>query len=326
MKNVFSYLKRKKERRVPSARMNSRSVVSFLFWMGVLAVLFITTQSYLRTAFLNEKVNGYQDSTEEELEKMVDEGFITSPAGEAYTEEFVRKFIHIPVTEEERKKRSEDLSRYLAEGLTLPDMENNTSFKGERKLQSISLYKKRSKGENAYYTYNVSYETLPTPPVPKKGEKKIPVTPLTKKVMITVPVGTDGKNFNVIEQPYFSNAPSETRLSAVKNQEDDSKKNLKKEDELKRFATQFFTSYTENTVSEMSYLMERPESLKDLYQYRGVENFKVYDREKNTYLIKTLVLLEDGETGIVTKQPFTIIVEEKQDKFYVKKLLHSIGG
>jgi Conjugative transposon protein TcpC len=326
MKNVFSFLKRKKERRVPSARMNSRSVVSFLFWMGVLLVLFITTQSYLRTAFLNEKVNGYQDSTEDELERMVDEGFITSPAGEAYTEEFVRAFIHIPVTEEERKKRSENLSTYLAEGLTLPDIENNVNFKGERKLTSISLYERRGKGENAYYTYNVSYETLKTPPQPNKGEKKQIVTPLTKKVMITVPVGTDGKNFNVIEQPYFSNPPSETRLSAVKNSEDDSKKNLRQEDELKRFATQFFTSYTENTVSEMSYLMESPESLKDLYQYRGVENFKVYDSEKNTYLIKTLVLLEDGETGIVTKQPFTIIVEEKQDKFYVKKLLHSIGG
>jgi Conjugative transposon protein TcpC len=326
VKNLFSILKRKKERRVPSARMNSRSVVSFLFWMGVLAVLFFTTQSYLRTAFLNEKVNGYQDSTEEELEKMVDDGFITSPAGEAYTEEFVRKFIHIPVTEEERKKRSEDLSTYLAEGLTLPDIENNTSFKGERKLQSLSLYERRGKGENAYYTYNVSYETLKAPLETKKGEKKPIVTPLTKEVMITVPVATDGQNFNVIEQPYFSNVPSETRLSAIKNTEDDSKKNLRQEDELKRFATQFFTSYTENTVSEMSYLMESPESLKDLYQYRGVENFKVYDSEKNTYLIKTLVLLEDGETGIVTKQPFSILVERKQDKFYVKKLLHSIGG
>ncbi|MED1865827.1 conjugal transfer protein [Fictibacillus nanhaiensis] len=325
MKNLFSILKRKK-RRVPSARMNSRSVVSFLFWMGVLAILFITTQSYLRTAFLNEKVNGYQDSTEQELEKMVDEGFITSPAGEAYTEEFVKSFINIPVTEEERKKRSEDLSRYLAEGLTLQDIENNTNFKGERKLTSISLHERRGKGESAYYTYNVSYETLKTPPLLKKGEKKISVTPLAKKVMITVLVGTDGQNFNVIEQPYFSNVPNDTRLSAVKNGEDDSKKNLKQEDELKRFATQFFTSYTENTVSEMSYLMETPESLKDLYQYRGVENFKVYDSEKNTYLIKTLVLLEDGETGIVTKQPFSILVEKKQNKFYVKKLLHSIGG
>ncbi|MGD6964466.1 conjugal transfer protein [Fictibacillus phosphorivorans] len=326
MKNLFLFLKRKKERRVPSARMNSRSVVSFLFWMGVLAVLFFTTQSYLRTAFLNEKVNGYQDSTHQELEKMVDDGFITSPAGEAYTEEFVRSFINIPLKEEERKKRSENLSTYLAEGLTLPDIENSANFKGERKLLRISLHERIGKGENAYYTYNVSYETLKAPPQPKKGEKKVPVTPLTKKVMITVPVATDGQNFNVIEQPYFSNVPSETRLSAVKNQEDDSKRNLKNEDELKRFATQFFTSYTENTVSEMSYLMESPESLKDLYQYRGVENFKVYDSEKNTYLIKTLVLLEDGETGIVTKQPFSITVEKKQDKFYVKKLLHSIGG
>ncbi|WP_137791927.1 conjugal transfer protein [Bacillus sp. E(2018)] len=326
MKNLFSFLKRKKERKVPSARMNSKSVVSFLFWMGVVAVLFISTQSYLRTAFLNEKVNGYQNSTQKELERMVDEGFVTSPGGEAYTEEFLKSFINIPLTEEERKKRSEDLDTYLAEGLTLPDIENNTTFKGERKLKSISLHDKRGKGENAYYTYHVSYETLKAPPETKKGEKKPIVTPLTKEVMITVPVGTDGQNFNVIEQPYFSNVPSETRLSAVKNSEDDSKKNLKQEEELKRFATQFFTSYTENTVSEMSYLMERPESLKDLYQYRGVENFKVYDKERNTYLIKTLVLLEDGETGIVMKQPFSILVEKKQDKFYVKKLLHSIGG
>ncbi|HER2174519.1 TPA: conjugal transfer protein, partial [Streptococcus pyogenes] len=71
---------------------------------------------------------------------------------------------------------------------------------------------------------------------------------------------------------------------------DQSDKNTEVESELQQFATQFFTSYTTNSTEEMSYLMETPESLKDLYEYKGLEGFVVYDGErKGQYIVKTLV-------------------------------------
>jgi hypothetical protein len=145
--------------------------------------------------------------------------------------------------------------------------------------------------------------------------------------MIVVRLGTDGNSFNIIEQPYYQALPSKTRLAAVQDKTDQAKKNTQAEDELQQFATQFFTSYTTNSLEEMSYLMEDPESLKDLYEYKGLEDFVVYDGEKNgQYIVKTLVLLQEANTGLQTKHPFTLAVSKENNRFYVQELKHTLGG
>ena len=145
--------------------------------------------------------------------------------------------------------------------------------------------------------------------------------------MLVVRVGTDGNSFNVIEQPYYQALPSNSRLTAIQDQTDKSKKNIKAEAQLKQFATQFFTSYTTNSIDEMSYLMEHPESLKGQYQYKGLEDFVVYDGEKEgQYIIKTLVLLQEANTELKTKHPFTLVVKKQNNKFYVEELKHTLGG
>jgi Conjugative transposon protein TcpC len=334
----------KDERRLKSSRFNARMAFSFVFWMVLVGVIFISFQSWARTGFLNEKVNGYQDKSTEQIASLNEVGFANSPAGETYASEFIDTYINVSNDEKEREEREKTLQGFLAEGLQVGGLENLTEFQGKRVLKSASLYDVKDVGEDAAsYVYKIKYELFKTlekkeqVDVKKNDEGKEEVVKEevnaqeesvgTKEQMIVVRLGTDGNSFNVIEQPYYQALPSETRMTAVQDQTDTSKKNVKVEDEIKQFATQFFTSYTTNSTQEMSYLMENPESIKDLYQYKGVEDFVVYDGEKEgQYIVKTLVLLQEGDTGLQTKHPFTLVVSKENNKFYVRALKHTLGG
>ncbi len=333
----------KDERRLVFSRFNARTVFTFGFWLVLMTVIFCSFLSYYRTNFLNERVNAYQDETQSKIDSLNKVGFTKSPAGETYSKNFVKTYINIPKDPEQREKRNNALQPYLAEGLTPGEIENLSEFKGERAIKDIHLYDvKDVQEDSAKYVYRIRYQLSNGVEQNKKVEvngkdskektetekivdKENPIE--TIDVMIVVPIGTDGQSFNVVEQPYFQAVPGDTRLTAIEDKTNPSKKNTQIEQEMKRFVTQFFTSYTENTVDEMSYLMEKPESLKDTYSYKGVEDFIVYEGEKQgQYKVKTLVHLKEDKSGVVMKLPFTLIVSKENNKFYVQKLKHTIGG
>jgi len=336
----------KDDRRLKSSRFNGRMVFSIGFWLILFGIIFLSFQSWTRTGFLNEKVNGYQKEASTQIASLNEIGFANSPAGETYAREFVETYINIPSEEKQREERNKKLQSFLAEGLKVGKLENLSEFQGKRVLKSVSLYDVKNVKENsASYVFHIDYELFNVVEkkeqveVKKKNEEGKEEVVKEEKVtmgdeslgrkeqMIVVSLGTDGHLFNVIEQPYYHALPSETRLVAVQDQTDQAKKNVQVEDELKQFATQFFTSYTTNTLEEMSYLMENPESLKDLYEYRGVEDFIVYEGEKDgQYIVKSLVLLEEVNTGLQTKHPYTLIVSQENNKFYVQELKHTLGG
>ncbi|MEH6908409.1 conjugal transfer protein [Neobacillus drentensis] len=336
----------KDERRLRSSRFNGRRVFSILFWLVLVGVIFFAFQSWARTGFLNEKVNGYQAKAAAQIASLYKVGFANSPAGKTYANQFIDTYINVSNDEKEREERAKTLQRFLAEGLKVGELENLTAFQGKRVLKSASLYDVENVNEDAAsYVYAIEYELFKV--IEKKEQvdvKKInnegkedvgkedKVTKSdeslgVKEQMIVVRLGTDGNSFNVIEQPYYQALPSETRMVAVQDQTDQSKKNVKIEDQMKQFATQFFTSYTTNSIEEMSYLMENPESLKELYEYKGLEDFVVYDGKKEgQYIVKALVLLQEANTGLQTKHPFTLVVNKENNKFYVQELKHTLGG
>ncbi|TDK58158.1 hypothetical protein E2K98_24905 [Bacillus salipaludis] len=336
----------KDERRLKSSTFNSRMAFTILFWAVVIGVIFFTFQSWARTGFLNNKINGYQEKASAQIASLNEIGFANSPAGEDYTKTFIGAYINVPNDPKQREERAKDLQGLLAEGLKVEQLEDLSAFKGKRVLKSASLYDVKDVNEDAAsYVYRVKYELFKTVEkkqqveVEKKDkngkEKTVKEEKVTKQdeslgekeQMLVVRVGTDGNSFNVMEQPYYQALPSNGRLTAIQDQTDKSKKNIKAEAELKQFATQFFTSYTTNSIDEMSYLMEHPESLKGQYQYKGLEDFVVYDGEKEgQYIIKTLVLLQEANTELKTKHPFTLVVKKQNNKFYVEELKHTLGG
>ena len=162
------------------------------------------------------------------------------------------------------------LQNYLANGLTMDEIEDLSNFTGQRNLTEIKLYKIQGVTKNtAVFQFRVQYNVTNI-----NGNKE--AAPISNQSLLSIPIGTDGTNFNVIEQPSFQSLPPAAHLAAVTDQSNGIDENYKDSDALKSFAEQFFTSYTTNTVDEMAYLMQNPSTLKGLYQFEGLENFVLY--------------------------------------------------
>lgn len=235
----------KDERRLKSSRFNGRMAFSFVFWAVLFGVIFFTFQSWSRTGFLNEKVNGYQDEATAQIASLNEVGFANSPAGEDYAKTFIKTYINISNDEKKREERSKALQSFLAEGLEVGQLENLSEFKGKRVLKSASLYDVKDVSEAAAsYVYRIEYELFKI--VEKKEqvevkksaegkeelvkEEKVPMAEESlgkKQQMIVVRLGTDGTSFNVIEQPYYQVLPSATRLTAITDKTDQANKNTK---------------------------------------------------------------------------------------------------
>ncbi|WP_445491564.1 conjugal transfer protein [Niallia sp. 03133] len=317
----------KNERKLKSSRINSRLFFTLLFWSALIGIISLSILSWYRTGFLNHKVNAFQKTAATHASGINDSSFITSPAAESHSSEFLTVFLNIPSDEKEREARVNALKGYLAEGLPVEALENTSSFHGKRVLKSASLYDIKDKSETAAsFVYRVEYELFKSEEK-KKGEPAKETSIGRKEQLIVVPLATDGRGFNVVEQPYYEALPSETRLLAISDHTDQSEKNSGAEEELKRFASQFFTSYTKSSEEEMSYFMKKPETLNGLYTYKGMDKFVVYDGKRDgEYVIKTLLLLEEKESGLISKHPYTLTVKKENDRFFVEELKHSLGG
>lgn len=330
----------KDERKLKSSRFNIGKVIIIGFWAFVGIVALMSYLSFTRVGFLNTKINGYQAEAKEKIESLNESGFITSPAAEDYAKRFIKEYITIPADSKEREERSKVLSGYLADGLKLENMEDIAGFQGKRALNDMELYSfKDIKNNKATILFRVDYSSVPivqeviTKKVGKGKEAKevkekvFKEKPAVRKgVIIAVPIATDGANFNVIEQPYLKQLPEETKLAAVKNEDIKSERNYKDELALKEFTADFLKSLTENTVNEMGYLMDQPESLQGVYEFMEIKEFTLYNGTKGAYKIKAYVDFKEVSSGIVTRQPLTMTVINNNGKYFVKKIKHTIGG
>jgi hypothetical protein len=329
------------ERRMKTTRLSKRRIFTIGFWLIVVMVMYFAFVSFNRTTFLNNKINTVKSETDEQLKSFGQGGFVQSPAGEAYAERFITSYINIPSSQIERDQRQEQLSKFLAENLNIDKIESLKDFQGKRVLTAVSLYDVKpvkGKTNQADYTYLISYDMYknkqapaPVPTAEKPAQPAPKPTPIEEKVggkmaLLTIRLGTDGKTFNVLEQPSFTPSPERASLKAVENNLDRQPENKEKKDELKQFATQFFTSYSQNTEQEMAYLMSKPSSLKGLYQYIGITEFSVYDdKKKGHYILKALVEFQESETGVKIQQPYTLHVSKQNGRYFVNQLKNSLG-
>jgi hypothetical protein len=337
------------ERRMKTNGFSKRRIFTVVFWIIVLLVIYLAFVSFNRTTFLNNKINAMKSETDKQLHSLHQGGFVQSPAGDAYAQRFITSYINIPSNQTERDQRQERLSKFFAEDLNIHQIENLEDFQGKRVLTAASLYDVNPvKGttNQADYTYLVSYDmykdkqapapvpsssSAPTPKVEQPVKPSPDSTPKEEKVggkmlLLTIRLGTDGKTFNVLEQPSFASSPERASLKAIENNLDHQPENKEKKDELKQFATQFFTSYSQNTEQEMAYLMSKPSSLKGLYQYIGITEFSVYDdKKKGHYILKALVEFQESETGVKIQQPYTLHVSKQNGRYFVNQLKNSLG-
>jgi hypothetical protein len=307
-----------KERKLPRSKRSYQKILFIAFWLLFLSTFWFMFQAYQRAAYVNDKLNTLNNNIQKQSKESTSDSFIRQDATVSFAQQFAGQYLNIAPDQNARMEREKRLVNMLASNLAVQELEGTGEINAKRTVTSIKPYKVNVLNPSqALVTLLVSYK------IEKPNAQPQNITQL-----LNLTIGTDGTNFNVIEQPYLLPAPAEAKLEKVENTME-SKPELTNEEvkgQINDFLKQFFTSYGKSTLDEMKYLMNSPESLNGFADFTGLEQTKIYDaKEKGHYVVKTIAVFKDKATNVDMRYSFTLDVSKQDGKFYVNKLTHTLN-
>lgn len=87
---------------------------------------------------------------------------------------------------------------------------------------------------------------------------------------------------------------------------------------------EFFQKYASSSSKDMAYMMDTPEGLDGLKEFKEVKA-RVYDSE-GKWLVQAEVVFKEKTVGIETTEHVTLLLDKKEDKYHVEKFTHTLGG
>lgn len=309
--------------------------VAIIIWTmitGIFLLSFLTVYLSLNTrSALNITNNELRD-----LEK--EEGTENIPKGEAqiFVSDFISEFINIKSDSEYLDTRANNLKLYMAFNSKFQDESNPIyypkGFDGERILKSQKLFGIDDKKN--IYKYKVEYESKVTKEIEKevttgKGKKKKTkvVTDHEEEVkqhhlLLNVPIVYKEGEFSVKSMPYFEVIPDlKGNIEVADNKiELDEYEGNEKED-IEKFINSFFEKYTSESVEDLAYLMENPQSISGALELDNLTDLKIYYKDEEFIVTLTLTLV-DGLTGINQTENIKLVISKNGKNYYVNKFEH----
>ncbi|EUJ48670.1 conjugal transfer protein [Listeria fleischmannii] len=303
--------------------------VTVLIW-GVLGlVVFFSLVSFLLSV---AKTNTASVPVQADTEKtMSDEGLSETEAN-YYARDFVKAYINVSASTDERDKRKETLQSYLVQtGNEASDeyfnVGQNTS---ERTFQDMALKKSVSTKNGRELVYVVRYEDsqLTSKEVvkvvhKKKVKKQETVRQTTnQQVEMHVRVVQNEKGLAIEGLPYFRPVSKEQANITHSSSKEREIVQDEKSEEVKKFAQTFMTKYVESKPSDMKYMMKVPEALNGLYDYQEVTHLNVYEATGSAYLVTGLLVMQEKNSRINVSESFMLTVEKRDGNYYVTEFKH----
>ncbi|WP_379947771.1 conjugal transfer protein [Ectobacillus funiculus] len=307
-----------KERKLPRSKRGYQKILLITFWFLFISTFWFMFQAYQRTAYVNNKLNILNNNIQEKTKDSTTNSLISQDATVSFAEHFAQIYLKVEPDQNARMEREQQLVKMLASNLAVQELEGTADINANRTVTSINPYKVKVLNKSqAFITLLVSYNI-----------EKPNVEPQEITQLLNLTIGTDGTNFNVIEQPYLLPAPAEAKLEKVENSMESKPEltNVEVKRQANDFLKQFFTSYGKATLEEMKYLMNSPESLNGFADFTGLEKTKIYEAQaKGHYVVKTIAVFKDKATHADMRYSFTLYISKKDGKFYVNKLTHTLN-
>src|SRR5699024_12835328 len=97
---------------------------------------------------------------------------------------------------------------------------------------------------------------------------------------------------------------------------------MNEQQEVEEWVEDFFHDYAEGTKDDMAYMLDDPEGLNGVQDFKDLEEIDVY-KEDNIYVAKVVENIEETELNITHQEPYTLYIKRKEGKFYVKSMKHT---
>ncbi|MCY9500077.1 conjugal transfer protein [Paenibacillus larvae] len=314
-------LKAKKERRrLPKARVAGKKTRLFI-WICIGLMGFSGTFAYLKAMRIDGEVIRQEKYIQELNGKQQTDPNLLSPRLTVFLDRFVPLYINIPAEQAGQEKRSKELTKYYAQGLK--DTVEATA--GYRELKEKRFWDVIQNDGRSIVQYKVTYLN-----VSKAGEGEETAAEEKKEevsALLNIPVQASSSGYAVVEQVYMTAIPTlhTSEFAAVKS-EWENKEQVKAEvkNDVERWLQEFFRKYASSSSQDMAYMMDVPEGLDGLKEFKEVKA-RVYDSE-GKWFVQAEVVFKETTVDILDTEHFTLLLEKKEDKYHVKKMKHTLGG
>lgn len=320
-------------RTIPKTSKKGKYITYFFrFLLGLIIFAIIvafgkSVNTDIRSEQMAEDVQEYK-----ELVDSKQSDFDYSPQLELYMDRFIIHYINVPNDSEKLAERNNVLQSFFAKGYEEIDLEGNENV--SRELNYSNFYDVQRIDKKDVVRYIVSYKTTKYEEKEvekeiKKGKKKETVTEIEieetdsseKRVMLNVPILEEDSNYSVVSYPYFTDIPEnekpETEFKSISSIEEMESDDYSKD--LDDFILNFVEKYSSSSEEDISYIMDNPKTLNGKLEFDSILEQKVFTNE-DSFEVYLGVIFKDSETGFKEYQNLRVVIENRDNKYYVSEL------
>lgn len=217
------------------------------------------------------------------------------------------------------EKRNNQLKKYFSFTTDFSTIESD-----KRVLTTKALYDVEKQKEYYLAKYVVNYDVI-TKKVGSDG--KAMDDKLSKTVLLTIPARYEKGKFTIIDYPYFSSLPNLQSSSVIDLPTDVDKSEVvpsKDSEKISTFLNQFLDKYATGKKDDLVYMMEIPEGLNGLYEFKETVNTVYKTGDSYTVFSKVTFVEPSGTMTHVENMKLTLV--NKDGKYFITKLEHVLGG
>ncbi|EPX7433214.1 conjugal transfer protein [Listeria monocytogenes] len=356
MKNLFKKIKKifpegkisrekKEKRNLQKGKRASGKGIRFMIWFCITLIAISGVFAYLKSTKVESRTEKNASEIASLLKKKPIEKISDYQSNKMllFTNEFIEKYINVSANQDERALRTETLTKLYAKELKQDDL---SGFEGYRELKSKTYFSTIEYEDYAVVQYDVTYNNIILVEKERKKEEKYKEGDIEKtrevvekykeeevkevRALINVPVKSHNQAYSVIENVYFTQIPqlSTNKINAVENRmetEQEPEISASEKEEVDTFLQDFFKRYSNSSVDDLEYMMKKPEALNGLKEYQEMIYFKAYE-QKSEILVKVSVVFKDTDTTMTNTEDFTLTLSKKDNKYFIEKLTHTLGG
>jgi Conjugative transposon protein TcpC len=297
----------KTNRRIPFSRKKATQTASILFFSVMFLSLLFNVIFFAKYQTIRNSVKASEDHVQNRLKKVENENLLYSDSVALFTEDFLKKYLNVPLDEKERQSRLEELSTFFVSEFDLKRLPDIKDFKGERKVTNLQYVDtKHVNNKEAKVHFKAEYEI-------RQQQKEKPQT-LKYQTDIIVPVTSNGKGFAVYQNPNLVREDLKTTMSYEKPSPDGEPVTSTETKGIDSFLNDFFTSY--GVSDEKLPFMAKVENG---LQNQVLESVTIREAVKQGSIYKVVadVNYQSRESSISDLYTYDLEIEKENNKFFI---------
>ncbi|GIN14623.1 hypothetical protein J26TS2_44900 [Shouchella clausii] len=330
-------VKQKSSREIAFSKKKTQKIASFTIIGIMLVSLFFNVVHFTKVQSIRNSVAASEKAVSNQLNDLEQGNLLESHSVVVYAEDFLKRYINIPSSDEEQEKRLEQLGQYFVSGFDVSSIEELTEFNGHRSLNYADFIEVNRKSNNeADVHFRIGYDIVEIVEREETevrieenddgDEEEIEETVIvedevtkTNTAELIIPVITDGEGFAITDKPGISarNMQSNIEYEAAPLPGEDAS-NAEK-DTISAFLEEFFVSFGQSD-EKLAFMANMDRGLKD----KVLEAVNVKEAtidEDNRYHVRADVYYRDAETNVSNVYSFELeISNSSTNDLYVEKI------